>query len=415
MKKYCLIGEHLSHSYSAEIHGLCGLHYELIEVKREDLKNFIAKDYDGFNITIPYKKDIIPLLDVVDDSAKAIGAVNTVVKSGGKYYGYNTDLDGMRYALKRKGISLRGKRVMILGTGGTALTAAALCKKQRAKSVVKVSRFGEVNYENYRYFNDTEVVINATPVGMFPNSGVSPIDLIFLPQVKFVFDCIYNPFKTALIMQAEKLGIPCSDGLPMLVKQALRAEEMWGETCGKDKVEEIVSALYFKKSNLVLCGMPSSGKTSLGKIVAGILGKTFIDTDAEIYNETGKTPAEIIEKDGETAFRDIESETIKRVSGYSGAVIATGGGAILRDSNVCALKANGVICYVKRDLSFLSVKNRPLSQINGIEKLFEERKSLYERAADFSVENNGALSVCARNIAHKFKEIKFNPKIKKQR
>lgn len=414
MKKYCLIGEHLSHSYSAEIHSQKGLNYELREVKREDLDKFPAMGYDGFNVTIPYKRDIIPLLDGVDESAGKIGAVNTVVKKNGKYFGYNTDLEGMRYALKRKGISLRGKRVMILGSGGAALTATALCKKQRAKSVVKVGRYGEVNYANYRYFNDTEIVINATPVGMFPNIGVSPIDLNFLPNVEFVFDCIYNPFKTALILQAEKAGINCSDGLPMLVRQALLAEELWGEKV-RDDTEQIIKALYNKKSNLALCGMPSSGKTSVGKIVAEMLGKTFIDTDAEIYKATGKTPAEIIETEGETAFRDIEAETINRVASYSGAVIATGGGAILRDSNVDALKANGVICYIKRDLSFLSVKGRPLSQINGIEKLFKERKSLYERAADFSVENNATVNLCARNVVRNFKEIEFNPKTKKER
>ena len=413
MKKYCLIGEKLSHSYSAEIHALNGLDYELLEVKREELKDFIAKGYDGFNITIPYKKDIIPLLDGVDETAKAIGAVNTALKKDGKYYGYNTDLDGMRYALKRKGISLRGKNVMILGSGGTSLTADALCKKERAKSVVKVSRFGEVNYGNYRYFNDTEIVINATPVGMFPNSGVSPVDLSFLPNLKGVFDCIYNPFKTALIMQAEKLGIPCSDGLPMLVRQALAAEKLWGVVGETDRTEEIINALYRKKSNLSLCGMPSSGKTSVGKVVADLLGKTFIDTDAEIYRETGRTPAEIIEQNSENAFRDIETETIKRVAKCDGAVIATGGGAILREENVCALKANGLICYVKRDLSFLSAMGRPLSQIKGISKLFEERKSLYERAADFSVENNGTIAVCARNAARRYKEWKFNPKTEK--
>ena len=413
MKKYCLIGERLSHSYSAEIHAKNGLNYQLVEVKREDLKEFIAKGYDGFNITIPYKKDIIPFLDGVDASAKVIGAVNTAVKVNGGYYGYNTDLDGMRYALKRKGVNLRGKNVMVLGSGGTSNTATALCKKQRAKSVVKVSRFGEVNYENYRNFTDTEVVINATPVGMFPNIGVSPVDLRCFPKVEFVFDCIYNPFKTALIMQAEKLGVSCSDGLPMLVKQALLAEKLWGETDGKDNTEEIVSTLYLKKSNLVLCGMPSSGKTSVGKIAAELLGKTFIDTDAEIYKETGRTPAEIIEQDGETAFRDIETETIKRVGAKSGAVIATGGGAILREDNVCALKANGVICYIKRDLSLLSAGGRPLSASVGIGRLYEERKSLYERSADFSVDNNGTVSVCARNITRKLNGWKFNPKKEK--
>ena len=407
--KYCLIGERLSHSYSAEIHALSGLNYSLKEVPRGELAEFIKEDYDGFNITIPYKKEIIPFLDGLDESAKKVGAVNTAVKKGGKYYGYNTDTEGMRYALSRKNILLSGRRVMILGTGGAALTAEALCRAENAKSVVKVSRAGEVNYQTCYNLKDTEIIINATPVGMFPNIGGKPIDLSAFPNLTGVFDCIYNPFNTALIAQAKGLNINCSDGLPMLVKQALEAQKIWGVGGNKDDTEEIIAALYRKKLNIVLCGMPSSGKTTIGKMAAALLGKSFIDTDAEILSATGKTPAEIIEKDGERAFRDIETEIIKKISIVSGAVIATGGGAILREENVSALKANGVIFYIKRDLSLLTAAGRPLSKDFGVAKLFEERKALYARAADFTVENNGEKQSAAENIARKFAAFNYNP------
>ncbi|MBQ6727792.1 MAG: hypothetical protein IJQ87_02525 [Clostridia bacterium] len=407
--KYCLIGERLSHSYSAEIHALSGLNYSLKEVPRGKLAEFIKEGYDGFNITIPYKKEIIPFLDGLDESAKAIGAVNTVVRRGGKYYGYNTDLEGMRYALSRKNIILRDRRVMILGTGGAALTAEALCNAEKAKAIVKVSRVGEINYQTCYNLKDTEIIINATPVGMFPDIGETPIDLSAFPNLTGVFDCVYNPFNTALITQAKRLNINCSDGLPMLVKQALLAQKIWG-TSAADDTEDIINALYRKKLNIVLCGMPSSGKTTIGKMVADILGKSFVDTDAEILTETGKPPAEIIETDGEKAFRDIETEIIKKVAINSGAVIATGGGAILRQDNVCALKANGVIFYIKRDLSLLSAKGRPLSQNYGIAKLYEERKAWYERAADFTVENNGEKQSAAETIARKFSAFNYNPK-----
>ena len=408
--KYCLIGERLSHSYSAEIHKGCGLNYELKEVPRGKLADFIKENYDGFNVTIPYKKEIIPFLDGVDESAEKIGAVNTVVKTDGKYIGYNTDMEGMRYALSRKGICLTERNVMILGSGGAACTAQALCGAEGAKSFVTVSRSGEINYENCYELKDTDIIINATPVGMFPNIGETPIDLSRFKNLKGVFDCVYNPFNTALIMQAKKLGVPCSDGLPMLVKQALEAQKIWGVTSDKADTEEIINGLYADKLNIVLVGMPSSGKTTVGKLVAEISGKKFIDTDAEIFNATGKTPAEIIEKTGEKAFRDIETEIVKKAALSSGAVIATGGGAVLRGENVSALKSGGVVLYIKRDLSLLTAEHRPLSQSGGIARLFVERKALYERAADFTVLNDGKKADCANEIASVFNNYKYNPK-----
>ena len=407
--KYCLIGERLSHSYSAEIHRGRGLNYELKEVPRGKLGDFIKEGYDGFNVTIPYKKEIIPFLDGVDESAEKIGAVNTVVKTDGKYIGYNTDIEGMRYALSRKNICLTDRNVMILGSGGAACTATVLCGAEKAKSCVTVSRSGEINYENCYGLTDTEIIINATPVGMFPDIDVSPIDLSRFKNLKGVFDCIYNPFNTALILQAQKLGVPCSDGLPMLVKQAIEAQKLWGVTSDKADIEGIINGLYLDKLNVVLVGMPSSGKTTVGKLVAEILGKKFIDTDAEIFNATGKTPAEIIETSGERSFRDIETETVNKIAIGTCAVIATGGGAVLRGENISALKANGVIFYIERDLSLLSAENRPLSQSGGIARLFGERKALYERAADFVVENDGKKSDCADQIASIFKNLIYNP------
>lgn len=409
--KYCLIGERLSHSYSAEIHAKCGLTYTLREIPRDKIKNFLKEGYDGFNVTIPYKQDIIPYLDGLSDSAAAIGAVNTVVKKDGGYYGYNTDAEGMRYALKRKGIDLCGKNVMILGSGGTSRTAAALCKAENADFCVTVSRSGAVNYQNCYDFKDTEIIINATPVGMFPNAGESPVDLSRFSNLKGVFDCIYNPFKTALIMQAEKLGITCSDGLPMLVKQATEAQKIWGFNSGDNKTEETVKSLYLDKVNVVLIGMPSCGKSAVGRAVASLFGKKFIDTDAEIYNATGKTPAEIIETDGERSFRDTETEIIKKFAYLGGAVIATGGGAVLREENVSALKSNGVVFYLRRDISLLTAAGRPLSKEKGIAKLFEERKAFYERAADFTADNNDDIASCAERIARSFNNYEFNPKI----
>lgn len=408
--KYCLIGERLSHSYSAELHAKCGLDYSLKEVPRGKLAEFLAEGYDGFNVTIPFKQDIIPLLDGVDDTAKKIGAVNTVVKKDGKYYGYNTDIEGMRYMIARKGVTLADKNVMILGSGGTSRTAQALCREENAKSVTVVGRNSAVDYDNCYRRKETEIIINATPVGMFPNVGASPVTLSRFPALKAVFDCVYNPFNTELIREAKRLRLVCSDGLPMLVKQALAAYPLWGVKESEMDTEEFIDGVYTDKLNLTLSGMPSSGKTTVGKLVADKLGKMFIDTDAEIFKVTGKTPSEIIEKEGEKVFRDTESEIISAIAYKTGAVIATGGGAVLRKENVCALKANGVICYLKRDLALLTDKGRPLSALYGIERLYNDRKNYYESAADFTVENDGKPDAVAETIARTFKNIKFNPK-----
>ena len=397
--RFCLIGEKLGHSYSAEIHNLSGLDYTLKEVERDKLAEFIGSDeFDGFNVTIPYKKDIMEYLDGVDELAEKIGAVNTVKRVDGKLYGYNTDYYGLNVTLEQAKIDVKGKRVAILGSGGAKSTAKALCQDLGAKEIYIVSRKGQINYTNV-YDLKIDVIINATPVGMFPSNGVSPIDLKRVKGVTAVVDCIYNPLKTALILQAEKLGVKCVGGLMMLVAQALKAQEIWqGKACVAERISEVYGNLLSDKRNIVLIGMPSSGKSTVGKLLAEKLNREFIDTDAEIYKRTGNTPAEIIVALGERAFRDIESRVCYDFGKLSGKVIATGGGSVIRQENRDDFRQNGLVVYLKRDLDKLSVEGRPLSKSDGIAKLFDERKAIYESFCDLEVDNNGDISLAVKEI-----------------
>ncbi len=402
--KYCLIGEKLGHSYSKVIHEKFGLNYDLVEIKKEELDSFFKNcEFSGFNVTIPYKKDVIKYLSYLSPIAESAGAVNTVVNKSGKFYGYNTDVDGMNYMIKRAGVTLTDKNVMILGSGGTSNTAITLCKRERAKSITVVSRNGEVNYENCYNYKDTEIIINATPVGMFPKVYGKPIDLAPFKKLQGVFDCIYNPQNTELISEAKALNIACESGLSMLVEQALLARDIWLETTHDYTVtEKIIKEIRKLTSNIVLCGMPSAGKTTVGKILSEKLGLNFYDSDEEITKAYNKTPSEIINSQGEKAFRDIESEVIKELSIKSGGVISLGGGAILREENVKNLKRNGTIVYIKRDLDKLIDTNRPLSQKQGIKDLYEKRKDIYNKVSDLIVENNGAVEECAKKVIEEY-------------
>lgn len=386
--KFCLIGEKLSHSYSKEIHNYLGLDYTLEEVKKEDLESFIkTSDYDGFNVTIPYKRDVIPFLDDIDELAKSVGAVNTIVKRNGKFIGYNTDVYGMKYMISKIGVSLEDKKVMILGSGGTSKTAKALCEFEKAKEIYVVSRTGEINYENcYELFPD--VIINTTPVGMYPNNGVKVIDISKFSGLKGVVDCIYNPLKTPIIFDAERHNINSISGLNMLVAQGVKSEELWLDKKIDDcKIEECYLNLIKSKRNIVLIGMPSCGKTSIGKLLAEKLGREFIDSDDEIVKRAKKSIPEIFKEQGEEEFRKLESEVIKDIGKFCSKVIATGGGSPLREENRINLKQNGLIVYIKRDLTSLSSSGRPLSQSVGVEELFKKRKPIYESFSDVEVEN----------------------------
>ena len=402
--KFCLIGEKLSHSYSAKIHNLSGLDYSLEEVAKDRLEDFVAKcDYDGFNVTIPYKKDIIKYLDGVSDLAKKVGAVNTVVRKNGLLYGFNTDVGGLKYTLKRKNIDIKGKNVLVLGSGGASATAAALCGLENAGSVTVVGRNSEVNYTNCYNLQDTEVIINATPVGMYPNNGECIIEPKEFKKLKAAVDCIYNPFETEFLYRSAKIGAVVSGGLPMLAEQALIAQDIWlDKKHSEEDTEKLIETLKCSTLNLVLSGMPSSGKTTLGKITAELSGKEFFDVDEYIEKTFGKSAKDIILSEGETAFREKESAMVKELSAKSGAVIACGGGSVLKEENVKNLKSNGVIIFIDRNLSLLTDSGRPLSASTGINKLYEQRINTYLKSADECVKNDSDAQKVSREILKKY-------------
>lgn len=398
--KYCLIGEKLGHSYSKIIHEKLGLSYSLKELNKIELDSFLkSPDFDGFNVTIPYKKDVIPYMEELSPTASLAGAVNTVVNKNGKLYGYNTDVDGMNYMLNKVGVSVKDKVVMILGSGGTSNTAVTLCKRENAKVYRVVSRSGKINYDNCYNYQDTQIIINTTPVGMYPKVEDKPIDLSKFSNLIGVFDCVYNPKNTELLTQAKNLKIACNGGLDMLVKQAVLAYNIWKESKQSDAItQKIIKEIDFQTKNIVLSGMPSAGKTTIGKALASKLGKDFYDSDILIKETFLKTPAEIIESEGEESFREKESLVIKELALKRGVVIALGGGAVLKDENIKNLKRNGVIFYIKRELDLLVTDNRPLSQKQGVKALYENRKSLYENSCDYLVENSSDINSAVMEI-----------------
>ena len=407
--KYCLIGEKLGHSYSKIIHEKCGLDYSLIEIEKDKLKDFFENcEYDGFNVTIPYKKEVMKYLSYVSPDAQKIGAVNTILKKDGKFYGYNTDVGGLKSMIESTNVSLKDKNVLVLGSGGASNTACTYALNSNAKSVKVVSRKGEINYENCYDLIDTDIIINATPCGMSPNVNESPINLSRFNNLKGVYDCIYNPQNTNLILQAKKLNIPCASGLKMLVVQALLAQDIWLEsTHTKEKEQNIFNFVKNQTTNIVLAGMPSSGKTTIAKALSERLNLKWFDSDEYITKTYFSSPSEIILKDGEKAFRDIESDAIAVLSQNKGAVISIGGGGILRQENVINLKRNGVIFYVDRPLELLIDKDRPLSKSKGIETLYNERKDKYNACCDFKVKNDKDIESVVREIILKYENISY--------
>ena len=388
---YGCIARKLGHSFSAEIHKLIGDYdYRLREVPDEELAGFmLRRDFKGINVTIPYKKDVIPYLDGISDTARAIGSVNTVVNCGGKLYGYNTDFAGMKALIAHAGISPAGKTVLVLGTGGTSATAQAVAKSLGAKKVVAVSRrpaTGVITYEQAaaEYCN-AEIIINTTPVGMFPENYASPIDLTKFPKLEGLADAVFNPLRTELVLSARKLGIKAEGGLYMLVAQAVYASEIFRDVeIPKSEIDRIYAELLKQKENIALVGMPASGKSTLGRLAAERLGREFIDTDSEIVARAGMEIPEIFRTKGEEGFRDIESEVLKDVVRRSGIVVATGGGAILREENVNALRQNCKVFFLDRDPDWLTpTSDRPTaSDREAIRRRYAERYEKYCAAAD---------------------------------
>ena len=393
MKKYGCIGKKLTHSFSKEIHSrLADYKYELIELKEEEIKPFFSeKNFEAINVTIPYKETVIPYLDSISDTAQRIGAVNTIVNKDGKLYGYNTDYYGMKALIKKAGIVLNNKKVLILGTGGTSKTAQILTKDMGASDIFVVSRKKKENCITYeeaiRDYNDAEVIINTTPSGMYPDCDSCPIDISDFNNLEGVIDAVYNPLTTNLVSAAKKKGIKAECGLYMLVMQAVFAVEKFLDTkISEETAENVFRDVLLSKENIVLTGMPGSGKSTIGKLLK-IDGFEFIDTDDEIEKCCGCTIKELIEKKGEKYFRDLEAEVIRDVSAKNSCIISTGGGAVLREENVNCLKRNGKIYFIDADIKRLKATDtRPLSDTyEKLKKLYSERIDIYKKTADIIV------------------------------
>ena len=396
-----LLGAKLGHSYSPQIHSHLGDYsYNLFEKSLDELESFLqSSDFTGINVTIPYKSTVIPYCDELSPIAEKLGAVNVLVRrEDGKLIGHNTDYFGFQTMLQRSELDVRGKKVLVLGTGGASKTAVAVLQDHGAR-VVTISRSGEDNYSNLERHGDASVIVNTTPVGMFPDTGVAPLSIDSFPKLEGVLDVIYNPARTQLVLAAEQRGIVAMNGLLMLVAQAKEAAEWFTDKPITDsKIDKIYALLRKQMENIVLIGMPGSGKSTIGQMVAERLGKEFIDLDVRIEEKAGCTIPEIFATQGENGFRKLETTVLREIGNLSGKVIATGGGCVTREENYPLLHQNGTIFYLQRDIALLPTDGRPLSQANPLEELYRTRKPLYELFADHSIKNNTTADDAAEKI-----------------
>ena len=386
-----LLGRKLSHSYSPQIHSSLGTYpYELFEVEPESLDDFFSSNhFSGINVTIPYKKTVLAYCSQLSDRAKALGAVNTVVRQpDGTYVGHNTDFFGFSSMVTRSGLSIKNKKVLVLGSGGASATVVAVVNELGGIPVV-ISRSGENNYANLHLHADASVIVNATPVGMFPNTSASPIDLAFFPILEGVLDLIYNPARTKLLQQAEERGLVAENGLWMLVAQAKESAEWFtGQKISDEAIASIHAKLRLQMENIILVGMPGCGKSTIGKLLANELGKTFVDADEEIVNTTGMSIPDIFAKCGEEGFRKIETQVLAELGKKSGLVLATGGGCVTKPENYPLLHQNGTIIWLQRDVAKLPTDGRPLSKAGALDAMYAIRKPLYEAFSDLSINND---------------------------
>lgn len=401
MLKCGLLGKSLKHSFSPEIHaGLASYEYLLYERQETELKAFLKSgDFRGLNVTIPYKKTVVPYLDDLSKTAKRIGSVNTVIKAkDGSLYGDNTDYYGFIDLLNYEGISVKGKKVLVLGNGGAAAAVTAAIEDLGGCFVV-ISRRGENNYKNISAHFDADVIVNTTPVGMFPNNGEQPLTLTSFTKLQSVVDIIYNPLRTALLLEGERLHLKTANGLYMLVSQARRAAELFTDSKIDDKkTEEVYKALNAKMQNIVLIGMPGCGKSSIAKELCSITKKQVIDTDTVIEERIKMPISEYFAKYGESEFRKVEAGVISDVSKQSGVIISTGGGCVTVPQNYNALHQNGVIVWIKRDIESLSREGRPLSLGADLDNMYKVRKPLYKEFADVCIYNNLTVTEAAEKI-----------------
>ena len=399
---YGLLGRTLRHSYSPQIHALLGdYEYRLFEVEPQDLEAFLKKrEFGGINVTIPYKKDVLPYLSGISDNAKRIGAVNTIiVKEDGGLYGDNTDYDGFLCLVQKSGFQVKGKKALVLGTGGASLPISAVLSDLGAREVVFISRSGENNYQNLSRHADADLIVNTTPVGMYPNNLKAPLLLSEFPNLSGVLDIVYNPQKTKLILDAERLGIPAYSGLLMLVAQGKRAAELFlGHDIPDSETDRIFKKLSTEMQNIVLVGMPGCGKTTVGKALAEQLNRPFFDADEEILKRTGKSAEAWIEACGEAVFRQKETEVLESLCKQSGTVIATGGGAVTVPENADILRQNSIVFFINRDVSALPVEGRPLSKATALSEMYEVRLPLYRGVCDYEIAADGSVEAVVRRI-----------------
>lgn len=396
MLKCGLLGEKLGHSYSPQIHSmLADYEYKLFEKSPEELEDFLKSgEFDGLNVTIPYKKSVMPYCAELSPTAAQIGSVNTIVRrSDGSLYGDNTDAFGFENLIVHNGIEVKGKKALVLGTGGASVTAQAVLKNLGASEVVVISRKGEDNYENIAKHADAEIIANTTPVGMYPNNGKAAVDLTQFPKLSGVLDVVYNPARTALLLQAERLGIPCAGGLYMLVSQAKRSCELFtGKSIPDSEIDRIERVLSHQMQNIVIIGMPGSGKTAVSTMLAERLGRKIFDTDTIVSEKAGMTIPEIFAAQGEAGFRKLETEATAEVGKLSGNIISTGGGVVTVADNYELLHQNGVIVWIERDTNKLARDGRPISLSSDLNELYAARLPLYERFADIKADNNGDIN-----------------------
>jgi len=390
MMKCGLLGRTLTHSYSPRIHSMLGdYRYDLFEKEPHELADFLKNgDWDGINVTMPYKKDVIPYLDELTPVAVRLGAVNTIVRKDGKRIGHNTDYFGFLTMVKSSGLDVTDKKVLVLGSGGASNTAAAVLEELGAHTVV-ISRTGTNHYGNLHRHTDASLLVNTTPVGMFPQTGVSPVELDRLPNLEGVLDVIYNPSRTKLLLDAEKRSLVTMDGLLMLVAQAKETAELFtGSRIDNAVIDQIYNVLRKQTQNIILIGMPGCGKTTVGRLLAEKLDKAFFDSDDLVEQLAGMPIPDIFWKFGEDAFRNHETEALFRLGMESGTVIATGGGCVTKDRNYPLLHQNGTIIWLKRNISRLATDGRPLS-IGNLTEMYDRRAPLYEAFADHIIDNDG--------------------------
>lgn len=404
---YGLIGEKLGHSYSQEIHEMLGLYqYELKEIPSDRLKDFMTKkEFRGLNVTIPYKQQVIPYLDEVDEKAKRIGAVNTIVNRNGRLYGYNTDYSGLNALLDQFDLDFAGKKVLILGTGGTSKTAHAVVQDRKAEKILHVSRTAKgeaITYEEaVSKHKDADFIINTTPCGMYPKTEEAPVDLCAFSNLKGVADVIYNPLRTKLVLQAQNLGIPARGGLRMLVVQAVKAAELFCETViSEQKALDVYRAVRNEKQNVVLVGMPASGKSTIARVLSKEWDMPCVDTDQEVIRMEGCEISHIFQTKGEAYFRQVEAKAVETCAHKKHCIIATGGGVVLSRENIDRLKADGRIYFLDRSPeNLIPTRDRPLADDHGkIRDLYARRYPLYEKAADVRIDADQTIEQVVEQI-----------------